>query len=273
MSDEHIQPPDEQSPVLRYVILAIAVLYVISTLYLLFDMHSRLATLEQKQANAQTKSEAVEKILEEKLHITNRQIEEQYNQLGSKVGMTQDELNKRTADLRRQQQASDARLTEEQKKAAAAIAGVSTEVGSVKTDLGGAKTDIASTKTDLEATKSKLEKAIGDLGVQSGLIARNHDELETLKHRGDRNYFEFTLQKNKRSPVSTISLELKKADAKKGRFTLNVIADDRTIEKKDRTMNEPMQFYSGRDRSLYEVLIYQVSKDKVTGYLSTPKAQ
>ena len=64
----------------------------------------------------------------------------------------------------------------------------------VKTDLGGAKQDIASTRTDLDATKAKLEKAMGDLGIQSGLVARNHDELELLKHKGDRNYFEFTLR-------------------------------------------------------------------------------
>jgi len=273
MPDEQNHQSETQSPILRNIILAIAVLYVVASLFLLIDMRSRLTTVEQKQANAQAKSEAVEKMLQEKLRLTNSQLEDSLNTLGAKVGMTQEELAKRTAELRRQQQASENRLAQEQKKAEQAIAGVSTEVGSVKTDLGGAKTDIASTKTDLEATKMKLEKVTGDLGVQSGLIARNHDELEQLKHRGDRNYFEFTLAKNKRAPVSNISLELKKADAKKGRFTLNVIADDRTIEKKDRTMNEPMQFYTGKDRTLYEVLVYQVEKDKVIGYLSTPKTQ
>ncbi|MBV9088236.1 MAG: hypothetical protein JOY79_12170, partial [Acidobacteriaceae bacterium] len=71
--------------------------------------------------------------------------------------------------------------------------------------------------------------------------------------------------------VSTVSLQLKKSDAKKGKFTLNVIADDRTIEKKDRTLFEPMQFYTGRDRMLYEVVVLTVGKDKITGYMSTPK--
>lgn len=270
MSDEqqYVQP-EQQSPVLRYVVLAVAIIYVIASLYLLFDMRGRVATLEKKQLE----SEATAKVLQEKLHVTNKQIEDSMQELGSKVGMTQEELGKRTAELRRQQQAAESRLAQEQKKSQEALLGVAGEVGSVKTELGGAKTDIASTKTDLEATKQKLEKAIGDLGVQSGLIARNHDELETLKHRGDRNYFEFTLQKGKRQPVSNISLELRKSDAKKGRFTLNVMADDRTIEKKDRTLNEPMQFYTGRDRTLYEVLVYSVDKDKVTGYLSTPKNQ
>ena len=169
--------------------------------------------------------------------------------------------------MQRQQQQAEAKLTAEQSKTQQQVSQVSGEVTGVKTDLGGAKQDIASTRTDLDATKAKLEKAMGDLGIQSGLVARNHDELEMLKHKGDRNYFEFTLAKSQRQPVSTISMQLKKTDPKRSKFTLNLIADDRTIEKKDRTANEPLQFYTGRDRGLYEVVIYKVEKNSVTGYL------
>ncbi|MGH9603571.1 MAG: hypothetical protein ACRD24_14415, partial [Terriglobales bacterium] len=134
------------------------------------------------------------------------------------------------------------------------------------------KTDVATTRTELEATKEKLERTIGDLGLQSGLIARTRDEVDELRRRGERNYFEFTLVKGKSpSPVSTISLQLKKVNPKKSRFTLNVVADDRTIEKKDKTMLEPLQFYTGRERQLFELVIFSVDKDKVSGYLSTPK--
>ena len=76
---------------------------------------------------------------------------------------------------------------------------------------------------------------------------------------------------DKPKPVSTISLQLKKVDAKKSKFSMNVVADDRTIEKKDRNVNEPMQFYTGRDRNLYEVVVMSADKNTVTGYLSTPK--
>ena len=138
-------------------------------------------------------------------------------------------------------------------------------------EVGSAKTDIQKTQTDLAATNAKLARAMGDLGVQSGLIAHNASELEILKRKGERNYYDFTLQKNARTPVSTVSLQLKKVDPKKNKFTLNVIADDKTIEKKDRTVSEPLQFYTGRDHMLYEVVVFTASKDKVTGYLSTPK--
>ena len=142
----------------------------------------------------------------------------------------------------------------------------------MKTDVGGVKTDVASTKADLEATKAKLQSTIGDLGVQSGLVANTREDLEILKHKGDRNYFEFTLIKGaKTQPVSTVGLQLKKTDVKKGKFTLNVTSDDRTIEKKDRNVSEPIQFYSGRDRMLYELVVWSVDKNKATGYLSTPK--
>lgn len=267
MSDQ--EQAVQSSGVLRNVLLAIAVVYVVASMYLMFDMRGRLTALEQKN-QAQ---EVATKEIQQKLHITSKSFQETAEELGNKVGMTEQEMQRRTAELQRQQKASENRLSGEQQKTAQAVAGVTGEVAGVKTDLGGAKSDIASTKTDLEATKAKLEKAIGDLGVQSGLIARSHDELELLKHKGDRNYFEFTLKKGDRTPVSTVSLQLKKTDPKKSRFTLNVLADDRTIEKKDRTMNEPMQFYTGRDRNLYEVVVYKVEKNTVTGYLSSPKTQ
>ena len=93
-----------------------------------------------------------------------------------------------------------------------------------------------------------------------------------MKHRGDRNIYEFTLHKGaKPQPVSTVSLQLKKVDAKKGKFSMNVVADDRTIEKKDRNVFEPMQFYTGRDRNLYEVVVMSADKNTISGYLSTPK--
>lgn len=113
---------------------------------------------------------------------------------------------------------------------------------------------------------------MGDLGVQSGLIAHNASELEVLKRKGERNYYEFTLQKGAKTPVSTVSLQLKKVDPNKSKFTMNVIADDKTIEKKDRTLNEPLQFYTGRDHMLYELVVFTANKNVVTGYLSTPKS-
>jgi hypothetical protein len=117
-----------------------------------------------------------------------------------------------------------------------------------------------------------LDSTIGDLGLQSGLIAKTRDDLEALKHKGDRNYYEFSLVKGAKSqPVATVSLALKKTDPKRGKFTLDVTSDDKTIEKKDRNISEPIQFYSGRDRLLYELVVWSVDKKKATGYLSTPK--
>jgi uncharacterized small protein (DUF1192 family) len=248
----------------RNVLLGVAAVYVLISLYLLIDLRGRLQGMEKKQQTL----EASTKLLQDRLHLTNRALADSVQALGSKVGMTQAEINRRTAELRQQQQ----QLTAEQKKTQEQVSQVTGEVTGVKSDLGGAKQDIASTRTDLEATKAKLEKAIGDLGVQSGLIARNHGELEYLKQKGERNYFEFTLRKGQRQPVSTVSLQLKKSDFKRSMFTMNVIADDRTIEKKDKTANEPLQFYTGRDRALYEVVVYKVDKDSITGYLSAPKA-
>jgi len=147
------------------------------------------------------------------------------------------------------------------------------KIGAVATDVTGAKKDIESTKTDLEATKSKLDRATGDMGVMSGLIARNHDDLEELKRRGDRNYYEFTIKKAKTPQrVGPIQVNVNKTDAKKSKYTMTVFADDREIEKKDRTAGEPVQFYVGNSRiAPYEIVVFKIGKDELTGYLSTPK--
>jgi hypothetical protein len=245
---------------------AVIVILLAVALYLIVNLRGRVIALEA--AAAQQSAET--KVIEEKVHLTSKSVEEGMEALGSKVGMTEDELAKRTAELKAQQVRA-AKLAAAQRATNKEVANVNSEVSGVKTELGGAQTDIASTRSDLAATTSKLETAIGDLNVHSGLIAKNHDDLEYLKHKGDRNYFEFTLRKKQRSPISTVSLELKKADPKKSRFTINVYADDHTLEKKDRNLGEPMQFYTGRDRQLYEVVVFNVTKDEISGYLSTPK--
>lgn len=119
---------------------------------------------------------------------------------------------------------------------------------------------------------SQLQSIRGDLSNTNSVIARNHDELVLLEHKGDRNYYEFTLVKGQKKPVGTVSLELKKADAKKSKFTLTVYSDDKQYEKKDKNLNEPLQFYSGKDPGLFEIVVNSVSaKNTITGYLSTPK--
>jgi chromosome segregation ATPase len=146
------------------------------------------------------------------------------------------------------------------------------KVADVNNDVAGVKTDLASTKTDLSQTKSSLQKVAGDLNGTNSLVATNGQQIEELRRRGERNIVEFTLHKQKNlQKVGDIQLLLEKADMKKNKFNLVVMADDKRVEKKDRNINEPLQFYVSR--SLYEVVVNTVGKDTITGYLSTPKYQ
>jgi hypothetical protein len=245
----------------KWLLLLLAAIYVAGSLYFLVDMHGSVGKLVQEQAASQ----------KQLADLTTRMqaAEAEAETLGQQVGITKKELAQRAAQLQQSQRAAEERLAKEQKEQINAVTG---EVAGVKTDVGGVKTDLGQTKTELAATKAKLESTVGDLGLQSGLIARTRDDLEVLKHRGDRQYYEFTLLKGaKPQPVSTVSLQLKKADAKRGKYTLNVTSDDKTIEKKDRNVNEPIQFYTGRDHMLYELVVWTLDKNKATGYVSTPK--
>jgi hypothetical protein len=245
---------------MKWILGVLAALFVLGSSYFLHDTRDRT---EQLEAGAKASMTQV-------TDLTKRLAEAEANNetLASQLGMTKKELEQKSSALQAQARAAEAHIAQTKEE----VSKVSSDVTNVKGDVGGVKTDVASTKTDLEATKAKLEHAIGDLGVQSGLIAHTRDDLDVLKHKGDRNYSEFTLVKGASpSPIATVALQLKKCDPKKGKYTMNVTADDRVIEKKDRNMNEPIQFYSGRDHMLFELVVWTVDKNKVTGYLSTPK--
>ncbi len=251
---------EHQSSTGKWILLILAVLYVAGSLYAIFDYRGRLAKLEK----AQTTSAAQVAELSRRIAETEASAET----VASQIGMTKKELAQRASQLQAQQRAAESRISEQK----AQISQVSGEVRGVASEVGNVKGDVASTRSDLEATKARLESMKGDMGVMSGLIANTRDDLEVLKHRGDRNYYEFALDKGKSPrPVSTVSLQLKKTDPKRGKFTMNVIADDSTIEKKDKNKNEPIQFYTGRQHMLYELVVWTVDKNKITGYLSTPK--
>lgn len=254
----------------------IAVLFVVlfaGLAVLAYVGHSQQSRLEQDLSHQQEQN----KVLSAQLEQANSRLADLKGHLEvteQKVGMTRSELaqaRSRSESIRKEQQASDQKLTSE-------LSQVKQEsdqkILSVATEVGGAKKDIESTRTDLEATKGKLDRATGDMGVMSGLIAHNRDDLEELRRRGDRNYYEFTVQKSKTPQrVGPVQMSLNKADQKKSRYTVTVFADDRSIEKKDKTAGEPVQFYMrGATRMApYEIVVFDVGKNQIKGYLSTPK--
>jgi hypothetical protein len=148
------------------------------------------------------------------------------------------------------------------------------KIADVSTDVGGVKTQVSATQAELQKTIADLKSTRGDLGVQSGLIATNAQELQALKRLGERNYFEFKLHKAKAPQrVGDITLLLKNTNPKKNMFTVEVMADDKVMPKKDKTINEPLQFITSKARQPYEIVVNQVQKDLIVGYLSTPKEQ
>ena len=217
-------------------------------------LSSRLSSQQNELADA--KQQNVK--LEAQLRETDARLRVATEELGNSLGLTQKQMDARAQEIIQREEADSQRLSNAQKKTAQQVSAVSTEVSNVKTDVGGVKTDVAKTQSDLANTVAQLTSMKGDLSGHSSLIARNHDELELLKHKGDRNYYEFTLTKGQKKPVGTVNLE--------------VNSDDKSVPKNNRGINEPLQFYSGKDPLLFEIVVNSVnSKNQVTGYLATPK--
>jgi septal ring factor EnvC (AmiA/AmiB activator) len=183
--------------------------------------------------------------------------DQQAQKLEAENRRTEENVNKVNTDLSTVRQSADS---------------ANSKLADVSSDVGGVKTDLASTKSDLDKTKSDLKKVSGDLGITSGFVATNSSELAELKKRGERNIVEFHVNKTKDfQKVGDISVLLRNVDPKKNKFTLDVMADDKRTEKKDRNVNEPLQFYVSK--SLYELVVNSVGKNTISGYLSSPKYQ
>jgi hypothetical protein len=250
-------------------VLAVSLLAAVGGLVWCATLGSRLTTQQAELAEAKQQNVA----LAAELRETDARLRVTADELGKSLGLTQKQLDARAQEIIRREQVDNQRLQSAQQQTAQQVNAVSSDLTNVKTDVGGVKTDVAKTQTDLAGAITQLQSMKGDLSDHSSLIARNHDELELLKHRGDRNYYEFTLAKGQKKPVGTVSLELRKTDQKKNRFTLDIYADDKRYEKKDRNVNEPLQFYSGKDPGLFEIVVNTISsKNEISGYLSTPKA-
>jgi hypothetical protein len=203
--------------------------------------------------------------------------DDQNLQLQSDLKVVADKLNVTQEDLLKARQQSKQSVAAYNKKLNGLESNVNTQLASKASteDVNKLNTDVTGVKGDLEETKGKLERATGDMGVMSGLIARNHDDLEELKRKGDHNYYEFTIQKSKTPQhVGPVQIALNKTDPKHSKYTMTVLADDKTIEKKDKTSGEPVQFYvkGAQHYAPYEIVVFDVNKNQITGYLSTPKA-
>jgi hypothetical protein len=218
-----------------------------------------------------------------RLEAMQKQVQEARAQAAALSGEAKKEAEKHADELA-------ARLEKAQTEQGQKVAAISTEVagvkdvanatsakvGEVSTDVGSLKTETATNRSQIEKTIADLKSARGDLGMQSGLIATNSKELLALKQLGERNYIEFKIAKAKKNvpqKVGDIQVILENADPKKNKFSIVVIADDKKVEKKDRTVNEPIQFLLSKAVQPYELVVNDVKKDLIVGYLSTPKVQ
>src|SRR5487761_677813 len=266
-----LPPPRESYPYTpRWVMIALVIAFALIG-YLLFALYQqRQQTNQSFDASAKRAS-----VLSAQLDKTNSAMGDLKAELqvtAQKLGLTEDELARARSmaqAIRKDQQANAEKLRQQIGQVQQQT---STQIGQVSDALNGTKSDVDATRKDLDDTKNKLSTTMGDLNGQSGLIARNHEEVQELKRLGERNVYEFNLLKSKRpQKVGPIQLQLRKVNTKHYTYTLDAVADDKHVEKKGKTLEEPVQFYVRGARTPYEIVVYDIKKDRITGYLTTPK--
>jgi hypothetical protein len=248
--------------------LAVGELYTLSRIGTIRETLEAQQTAMQKTLSAQVDQQLTTKITA--LETSNAQ---QFDTLrkdlavaSKRTGSSGRELRKARAQVEQIQ--NEQREQAERLKEEIALKADQQQVGALSQDVTATKGDLENTKKLLDSTRSDLGMARSELGT---LIARNHDDIETLRKMGDRDYFEFSLDRNQPARVAGVGLVLKKTNLKRHRFNLVLQADDMEIEKKDRTVNEPVFFYLRGQKKFYEMVVNKVESKKVTGYVSTPK--
>jgi len=251
----------------RWVGLAVAVLGGISLLGLgvSWSALNQAKNVEQStQASVKQANEALAQRLAKADEI-NQQLQSDVKVVTDKLNLTQGELIAARKQNKKATTAVDQKVTS---LATSVKAELATKANT--DDVNKLNGDVTGVKTDLDATKNSIQMARSEMGT---LIARNHDEIDQLRHMGQRDYFEFTVQrKGGATKVGAIKIELKDTNIKKNRYTINVLADDNSFEKKDRSVNEPIFFYTGGTRAALELVVNKVTKTTATGYLSIPKS-
>ncbi len=230
-------------------------------------------TQEASSVSAQTSRRNAE-ILKQELAEARRQASQLAGQ--AKVDATKhaDELAAKLEQVQAQQAQRVTAVAADVSQVKDQASATQTRVGEVSGTVDSLKTEQAATKQQLEKTIADLKSTIGDLGVQSGLIATNSKELAALRQLGERNYTEFKLAKQKQpTKIGDVMVRLTSADTKRNRYTIELIADDKKVEKKDKSINEPVQFYLSRAAQPYELVVNEIRKDMIVGYVAAPKVQ
>ena len=283
------QPMPPEGPGMKIPILFGAVLALIgASVYFYYQLSQLRAEIADTRDQILAEVAKVHETSNVSMSTAKRQVDTLRTELASARGQASKLAGDAKVEAEKHADEIEAKLSQVQEEQAKKVTEVSgavaavkedasqtkSQVGQVTTEVSTLKTDQASTKSELEKTISDLKSTRGDLGVQSGLIATNGKELSALKALGERNYVEFKLAKEKApQKIGDIQVRLKSADPKKNRYTIELIADDKTVEKKDRTVNEPVQFLLARAVQPYELVVNEVRKDMIVGYVAAPKVQ
>jgi chromosome segregation ATPase len=281
----YIIPPPSNPNWKTPVLVGVLVLLAATNIFLFVQLEHLRTDSKNEMAKLSTDlSTAMEKMRidsNEQVQRSRRTVEDLQERLAEQRRAAAQAVGQAKVDAQRRVEDLQQRVSQEQAQQEQAINAVkqtadtaTTQLASVSTDVGNVKTDVQNTKSQLQQTIDNLKRATGELDSHASLIATNGKELQALKELGERNYSEFTINKSKKATrVADVMVELKKADPKHNRFTITVTVDDKTVEKKDRSINEPIQFYTSKAHQPDEIVVNQVKKDTIVGYLATPKVQ
>lgn len=215
----------------------------------------------------------------EQLTASNQVLNESLRQLRSELQTMSDKLNKLAAEPPPAAPAPEPRVVHPPRQRASA-ARTAVRVGvadprwqQMQTRLAEQQKEIATTRLELDQARQDLEGKLSSTRDDlSGSIARNHDELAALEKRGQRNYYEFQLDKSKQfHQVGPLSLSVRKVDLKHKHYDLVMIVDDRQLEKKQINLYEPVLLTLTDRPQPIEMVVNEINAGQIKGYVSAPK--
>ncbi|HYB62366.1 MAG TPA: hypothetical protein VEH50_12920 [Methylomirabilota bacterium] len=258
-------PSTEGTP--RWIGLAVATLAAVSlvSLGVGWNATSHARNAEQNLAIQAKSFQQNEDALGQRLsqaEEANAQEQGEMNLVSSKLQITQGELEAARKQVRQTRDDYNKQLNQ-----------VNTELKTKANqgDVDTLNTNVNGVKTDLEATKTSLASTRDQFGT---LIARNHEEVEQLRRQGERDYYEFTLtSKGAKQTLGGLQIELRSTNVKHNAYSVTLVVDDKRLDKNNRSLGEPIYFITQGARTPLELVVNQIGKDRISGYLSVPKPE
>ena len=254
-------------------IYAILILLAVGEVHMLRRINEIRGYVDQRDSEVQThlqngfqqKLATVNAQQNQGLESATERIERRFLQMEGTTRNVQSNANRAARQIEQMQAAEDAALRSIQQmltqKASAS------EVGALSRQFAQARADIDFAGAKVE----RLQAQVGQLqATTKGQIGGLTGQLAAIRRQSPR-FVQFRLVRNRPQTVGGVAMVLTRTRPKDGHFDMRLVVGNAHLDRKNATAGEPIVFVPGNPQQTYEVIVNQVGRGEVQGFLGVSR--